>query len=80
MFCRLKEQIVQGLMPYQMDRDTLERCREQARAITSETYLKTLEKMEQDPGYAVFHEVIGMMRRERIRLEQEQMILETAEG
>ena len=44
-------------------------------AITSETYLKTLEKMEQDPEYAVFHAVIGMMRKERIRLEQEQMIL-----
>ena len=75
MFCRLKEQIVPELMPYRMDLDTLRQYRKQAMAITSETYLKTLEKMEQDPEYAVFHEEIGMMRKERIRLEQEQMIL-----
>ena len=75
MFCRLKEQIVPELMPYRMDLDTLRQYRKQAMAITSETYLKTLEKMEQDPEYAVFHAVIGMMRKERIRLEQEQMIL-----
>ena len=79
MFRRLKEQIVPGLAPYRMDRASLEQYRDQAMWITSEAYLKTLEDMENDPEYEVFREVIGMMRVERIRLEQEQMIIREGE-
>ena len=79
MFRRLKEQIVPELAPYRMDRASLEQYRDQAMWITSEAYLKTLEDMENDPEYEVFREVIGMMRAERIRLEQEQMIIREGE-
>ena len=79
MFRRLKEQIVPELAPYRMDRASLEQYRDQAMRITSEAYLKTLEDMENDPEYEVFREVIGMMRAERIRLEQEQMIIREGE-
>ena len=75
MFARLKGQIVPELMPYRMDRASLEAYRGQAMEITSAAYLKTLERMENHPEYEVFHEVISLMRRERIRLEQEQMIV-----
>lgn len=49
--------------------------RGQAMEITSAAYLKTMERMENRPEYEMFHEVISLMRRERIRLEQEQMIV-----
>lgn len=75
MFVRLKGQIVPDLMPYRMDRASLEAYRGQAMEITSAAYLKTLERMEDSPEYEMFHEVISLMRRERIRLEQEQMIV-----
>ena len=75
MFVRLKGQIVPELMPYRMDRASLEAYRGQAMEITSAAYLKTLERMEDSPEYEMFHEVISLMRRERIRLEQEQMIV-----
>ena len=75
MFARLKSQIVPELMPYRMDRASLEAYRGQAMEITSAAYLKTLERMEDSPEYEMFHEVISLMRRERIRLEQEQMIV-----
>ena len=75
MFVRLKGQIVPELMPYRMDRASLEAYRDQAMEITSADYLKTLERMENSPEYEMFHEVISLMRRERIRLEQEQMIV-----
>lgn len=75
MFARLKSQIVPELMPYRMDRASLEAYRGQAMEITSAAYLKTLERMENSPEYEMFHEVISLMRRERIRLEQEQMIV-----
>ena len=75
MFARLKGQIVPELMPYRMDRASLEAYRGQAMEITSAAYLKTLERMEDSPEYEMFHEVISLMRRERIRLEQEQMIV-----
>ena len=75
MFVRLKGQIVPELMPYRMDRASLEAYRGQAMEITSAAYLKTLERMENHPEYEAFHEVISLMRRERIRLEQEQMIV-----
>ena len=75
MFVRLKGQIVPELMPYRMDRASLETYQDQAMEITSAAYLKTLERIENNPEYEMFHKVIRLMRRNRIRLEQEQMIV-----
>ena len=77
--CGIFRESLPGLAPYWMDRASLEQYRDQAMWITSEAYLKTLEDMENDPEYEVFREVIGMMRVERIRLEQEQMIIREGE-
>ena len=80
MFIRLRKEIVPQLQPYLMDRFALEQYRKAAMRITSPSYLKTLEKLEKDPEYACFHEVIGKMLEEKIRLEQEAMIVFEPQG
>lgn len=75
MFSRLQREIIPELQPYRMDRDTLKAFRGQAMEIQSEAYLKLLEDMEQNPEYEIFHDVIQLMIQERIRLEQENMVI-----
>ena len=75
MFSRLQREIIPELKPYRMDRDTLKAFRGQAMEIQSEAYLKLLEDMGQNPEYEIFHDVIQLMIRERIRLEQESMAI-----
>ena len=75
-FHRLQKEIVPELEPLCMDRAALERFRNQTMKIKSGTYLNTLKKMAEDPGYERFHPVIQMMIQEGIRLEQEEMILQ----
>lgn len=73
-FSRLKKNIVPELMPYKMDKETLEKYRDSAMEIKSQTYLKTLENMAGNCEYREFHQVIREMLDGRIRLEQEQII------
>ena len=75
MFSRLQQEIIPELKPYRMDRAALEAFRGQAMEIQSEAYLKLLEDMGQNPEYEIFHDVIQLMIRERIRLEQENMVI-----
>lgn len=73
-FTRLKRNVAPQLQPWKMDRETLREFESQAISITDGAYLKKLEKLLDDPDYAVFHDVICYMLAHRIRLEQEQCI------
>lgn len=74
-FQRLRGNIIPELKPYRMDVHSLEQYRGDAVEITSPVYLRTLEKMSEDPDYACFHRLIIKMLEDKIRLEQEAMIL-----
>ena len=74
-FHRLRKNIIPGLRPYHMDAATLISCAADAAAISSDDYLRRLEKLRQDPEYLLFYEVIDEMRTRRIRLEQEMEIV-----
>ncbi|MGI6009925.1 MAG: Wadjet anti-phage system protein JetD domain-containing protein [Ruminococcus sp.] len=78
-FQRLRKNIIPELKPYRMDLQSLERYRDKGMKITSPSYAAALEKMGQDPEYACFHQVIARMVEEKIRLEQEVMILTDSE-
>lgn len=74
-FQRLRENIVSELKPYRMDTQCLEQYHDDTMKITSLSYFKALEKLSRDSNYACFHQVIAKMLEEKIRLEQEAMIL-----
>lgn len=67
-FRRLQKNIIPELKPYKMDGETLEKYRDNAMEIKSESYLKTLQELGQNPEYACFHDVISRMLKNRIRL------------
>ena len=72
-FQRLRETIIPELLPYRMDLASLMQYRDKAAKITSASYLKALKALWENPDYECFHEVIGKMLEEKIRLEQEGM-------
>ncbi|GAW32312.1 Wadjet anti-phage system protein JetD domain-containing protein [Carboxydocella sp. JDF658] len=69
-FRHLAEHSLLPLNPYLMDSETLLRHRHLALAI-SDAYARRLAGLLDKPGFEVFREVIEVMLRERIRLEQE---------
>ena len=71
---QLQKNIIPELKPYKMDGETLEKYRDNAMEIKSESYLKTLQELGQNPEYACFHDVISRMLKNRIRLEQEKIV------
>ena len=68
-FRNLKE-VVPTLEPYLMDAETLLMHRDQCQEL-SKGYGKQLQKLLDDPRYVEFREVVELMLRENIRLEQE---------
>lgn len=74
-FHRLQKNIVPELEPYKMDADTLEKYRNDAMEIKSESYLGKLRELGQNPEYACFHDVIFRMLTYQIRLEQEKIVI-----
>ena len=73
-FHRLKKELVPELKPFRMDLETLEKYRAETMRIENSSYLDALRDLLEDPEYAPFREVIALMLRERIRLEQEVLI------
>ncbi len=73
-FNRLKTNIIPKLEPYLMDRTALETMREHAVRF-DDKYAAKLAELLADDGYKVFHDVIGYMLENRIRLEQEVFLL-----
>lgn len=62
------------IVPYQMDRQTLEDHIADAMKISDERYIKRLITMRGDEKYAVFYGVIDLMIEKRIRFEQEALL------
>ena len=73
-FRRLQKNIVSELEPYKMDENTLEKYKDDAMEISSESYLRKLSELGQNLEYACFHGVISVMLKYHIRLEQEKII------
>lgn len=63
-----------SVVPYLMDKETLENNIDKAIKISEGSYLKRLEAMRSDARYAVFADVIDLMVEKKIRLEQEALI------
>ncbi|WP_279123831.1 Wadjet anti-phage system protein JetD domain-containing protein [Holdemania filiformis] len=74
-FHRLQKSIISDLVPYKMDVSTLDKYRKEAIAIKSEVYLSKLRELGNNQEYEFFHEVIKMMLKYNIRLEQEKIII-----
>lgn len=72
-FMRLKENIIQELLPYKMDKNTLLKNKENCRDF-DESYRKLLQNQRQNERYKIFFEVIDIMLENNIRLEQECLI------
>ncbi len=70
-FLRLKKEIFPQAEPMQMDVETLLKYRSRCMPLEKGAYRDTLKRCLADPAYAVFAEVISLMLRENIRLEQE---------
>lgn len=73
-FVRLRDTCFPDLKPWMMDEDTLRLNRDKAMTITSDSYLRQLQKLVRDERYSVFHPVIRYMLTENIRLEQEALL------
>lgn len=71
---RLKTQAIPELKPYLMDKDALLSKKKYWQPF-NEKYGKELEKLLSDPDYQEFFEVITIMLKERVRLEQEAFLL-----
>ena len=69
-FTQLKA-LIQEVTPFMMDEDTLENYMDSAEKITDEDYLRSLEALLSDESYSVFHSLISLMIKMRVRLEQE---------
>ena len=74
-FRRLQRNIVFELEPYKMDVNTLEKYRDDAIEIKSASYLKKLSELGQNLEYACFRDVIFVMLKYHIRLEQEKIVV-----
>ena len=58
-FMRLKENIIQELLPYKMDKNTLLKNKENCRDF-DESYRKLLQNQRQNERYKIFFEVISI--------------------
>ncbi|MEG1576807.1 MAG: DUF2220 family protein [Clostridium sp.] len=74
-FTRLRQNVIPTLLPYRMDVETLTEYREKGMPLPTASYQKLLRDMGEDPRYAEFREVIGMMCQWNIRLEQENLLI-----
>lgn len=70
MFCRLRENIFPTLLPYNMDGQSFEKYK-MAGLSRSESYLAKIEKLREDPRYAVFSDVIERILQSKVTIEQE---------
>ena len=73
-FNSIKE-IFPCLIPYRMDKETLEKNIDKAIEITDEGYIEELKKLLGDKDYEVFHPVLKVMVEKKIKLEQESLII-----
>ena len=69
-FTQLKA-LIPEVTPLMMDEDTLANYMDSAEKITDEDYLRSLEALLSDESYSVFHSLIPLMIKKRVRLEQE---------
>ena len=69
-FTQLKA-LIPEMTPFMMDEDTLENYMDSAEKITDEDYLRSLEALLSNESYSVFHSLISLMVKKRVRLEQE---------
>lgn len=73
-FHRLKNNLIPELTPYQMDAKTLLEMESQCIKIKDKSYLDKLKKLLENPEYDLFHDVISLMLKKKVRLEQEQLL------
>lgn len=66
---------VPTLKPYKMDIGTLEENMVHAMPITDSQYLEKLEVLLNDREFSVFHDVIFLMLADKVRLEQESLLI-----
>lgn len=73
-FNRLKTNIIPGLKPYLMDVEALKSKMKHTVPI-NEKYMRKIERLLHDPGFAEFRSVMEYMLEYRIKLEQEAFLL-----
>ncbi len=71
LFCRLRDNIIPELRPLYMDKQTLEKYKNQAKPIESDEYCKKLQGLLENSSYNCFFDVIEFMLENKIKLEQE---------
>lgn len=70
MFCRLKRNFFPALEPFNMDSACFERYREKG-LTRSADYIQRLMRLKENEHYSVFHEVIDLIARYGVTVEQE---------
>lgn len=74
LFVRLRDNIIPELKPFLMDETAFTAIKHKGMTF-DEKYASLLGELMEKPEYGIFHPVIRMMLRERIRIEQEAFIL-----
>ena len=72
-FVRLRDSIIPELQPYLMDEAAFVSARQKG-MVFDDKYALLLEGLLEKPEYSVFHPVINIMLKERVRIEQEAFI------
>lgn len=73
-FHRLRKNIIPEIQPLFMDADTLRANADTCLTIKSDGYLHQLSVLSENPEFSIFFDVINYMLKNRVRLEQENLI------